>query len=52
MSAEYRVIIGIDYKGKRVEPGDIVDDLPKGQIHNLRALGAIEPVHHEPEEGE
>lgn len=52
MTAQYRVLMGIDYgKGKRAEPGDVVSDLPKGQITNLRALGAIEPVNAH-EEGE
>lgn len=42
----YRVLVGIDYsRGKRAEPGDIVDDLPVKQVHNLRSLGAIEVVH-------
>lgn len=26
--ATYTVLVGIDYAGKRAEPGDLVDDLP------------------------
>ena len=26
--ATYTVLVGIDYAGKRAEPGDLVDDIP------------------------
>lgn len=33
---------GIDYKSKRVEPGDVVDDLPRESIKWLKEQGYIE----------
>jgi len=38
----YRVLIGIDYAGKRVEPGTVVDDLPPKSVSWLVAQGVIE----------
>jgi hypothetical protein len=35
---------GLDYKAKRVEVGDIVDDLPRDSIKWLREQGYIEVV--------
>lgn len=35
---------GLDYKAKRVEQDDIVDDLPRESIKWLREQGYIEPV--------
>ena len=35
---------GLDYKSRRVEPGDIVDDLPRESIKWLREQGYIEAV--------
>lgn len=40
--ATYRVLIGIDYAGKRAEPGDIVSDLPSRSVTWLAAQGIIE----------
>jgi len=42
--ATYRVIQGIDYKGRRAEPGDIVDDIPTKSIRWLTDQGIIEKV--------
>ena len=42
--ATYRVLVGIDYAGKRVEPGDIVSDLPGSSIAWLSEQNVIEPV--------
>lgn len=42
---EYRVLRGLDYPpGRRAEPGDTVDDLPKGSVKALLARGHIEPA--------
>lgn len=38
----YRVLIGIDYAGKRVEPGAVVDDLPSKSVSWLVAQGIVE----------
>lgn len=40
--ATYRVLIGIDYAGKRAEPGDIVSDLPADSVTWLTAQGIVE----------
>ncbi len=42
--ATYRVLVGIDYEGKRAEPGDIVSDLPGKSIAWLSEQNVIEPV--------
>ncbi len=42
--ATYRVLIGIDYAGKRAEPGDIVTDLPARSVTWLTAQGIVEPA--------
>jgi hypothetical protein len=44
MGATYKVLTGIDYAGKRAEPGDLVDDLPSKSISWLREQGHIEPA--------
>ncbi|WWT39950.1 hypothetical protein [Microcystis phage Mae-JY09] len=45
MTTSYRVLRGLNYPpGRRAEPGDVVDDLPKGSIRQLIARGHIEPV--------
>ncbi len=36
--------VGLDYKGKRVEAGDLVDDLPRESIKWLREQLLIELV--------
>lgn len=30
--ATYRVLVGIDYAGKRAEPGTLVDDIPANSL--------------------
>ena len=40
--ATYRVLIGIDYAGKRVEPGAVVGDLPAKSVSWLVAQGIVE----------
>jgi hypothetical protein len=40
--ATYRVLVGIDYAGKRVEPGTVVDDLPSKSVSWLVAQGVVE----------
>ena len=35
---------GLDYKAKRAEPGDVIDDLPRESIKWLREQGYIEAV--------
>lgn len=40
--ATYRVLVGIDYAGKRVEPGAVVDDLPSKSVPWLVAQGIVE----------
>lgn len=40
--AAYRVLAGLDYAGKRVEPGALVDDLPSTSITWLLDQGLIE----------
>lgn len=40
----YKVLTGMDYDGKRVEPGKVVDDLPDRAVRDLLAIGAIELV--------
>jgi hypothetical protein len=39
---KHRVVIGIDYAGKRAEPGDIVDDIPARSVSWLLEQGVIE----------
>lgn len=42
--ASYRVLIGIDYKETRAEPGDVVTDLPKNSATWMLEQGIIERV--------
>ena len=53
MRKSYRVLVGLTYgpKGKRAEPGDVVNDLPAESVRWLLADGRIEEVQAE-EEGE
>ncbi len=39
--AKYKVLVGLDYSGKRAEPGVVVDDLPAKSISWLRDQGLI-----------
>ena len=38
----YRVLVGVDYAGKRAEPGDIVSDLPTKSVSWLVEQGIVE----------
>lgn len=40
----YKVHTGIDYAGKRAEPGDVISDLPNKSIGWLMEQGIIEQV--------
>jgi hypothetical protein len=40
--ASYRALVGLDYEGKRVEPGQTVDDLPAKSISWLVKQGLVE----------
>jgi hypothetical protein len=42
--ATYKVLVGIDYAGKRAEPGDVVNDLPAKSILWLSEQNIIEPA--------
>lgn len=42
--AKYRVLVGIEYASRRVEAGEVVDDIPAKSIKWLREQGLIEPV--------
>lgn len=46
--ATYKVNAGIDYAGKRAEPGDLVTDLPPKSLPWLLAQGIVEPVEEQP----
>jgi hypothetical protein len=45
-SGPWRVLVGLNYppNDQRVEPGEIVDDLPAGDAASLLEQGIIEPV--------
>lgn len=53
--AKYKVLVGLDYSGKRAESGMVVEDLPAKSIKWLREQGLIvlvsgsEPVEEEVE---
>lgn len=40
----YRVVVGMNYRNKRAEPGDIVADLPAESIGWLEKRGYILPI--------
>lgn len=42
--AKYRVLVGIEFASRRVEAGDVVDDIPAKSIKWLREQGLIEPA--------
>ena len=39
--AKYKVLVGLDYSGKRVDEGMVIDDLPAKSIKWLREQGMI-----------
>lgn len=41
-SRSYKVLVGINYRGQRAEPGDIVSDLLPGEVEWMLADGVIE----------
>lgn len=43
-AGKYLVLKGINYDGKRAEPGDVVDDIPGESISWLLEDGAIDKV--------
>lgn len=47
---KYVVLTGLEYDGKRVEPGDVAEDLPKKSIKWLLEQGLIKPAE-EPAKG-
>lgn len=40
--AKYKALVGMNYAGKRVEPGDIVEDIPSKSLSWLLDQGCIE----------
>ena len=42
--ANYRVIVGVDYAGKRVEAGTVVSDIPGRSVNWLIEQGIIEKI--------
>jgi hypothetical protein len=44
---EYRILTGMNYEGKRVEAGDVVDDIPNLDVEWLLHDGHIEKVEEE-----
>jgi len=38
----YKVLAGIDYAGKRAEPGDVISDVPSRSVSWLIEQGIIE----------
>jgi len=42
MATAYKVIRGLDYRGRRKEPGSTVDDLSPSEVKDLLARGVIE----------
>lgn len=44
MKTKYRILMGVDYLGKRAEAGAIVDDLPRGSVAWLLRDGIIEKL--------
>ena len=39
---KYRVLVGINYRDQRAEPGDVVSDLTAGEAEWMLADGVIE----------
>lgn len=48
--ASYKVIVGLDYSGKRAEPGDVVSDLPTKSIGWLTSQGIVEKIDGKPDQ--
>jgi hypothetical protein len=45
----YKVLVGVDYAGKRAEPGDIISDLPPKSVGWLTEQGIVEKADGKPE---
>ena len=41
---QFRALVGMNYADRRVEPGEIVSDIPETSIAWLLEQGLIEPV--------
>lgn len=41
---KFKVLIGMDFGGKRAEPGEVRDDIPARSVKWLLKRKAIEPV--------
>lgn len=41
---KYRVLVGMNCRGKRLEPGDTCSDIPEQSVKWLVKRGAIEPA--------
>ena len=41
MGKHYEALVGLDYKNRRLEPGDIADDIPQQSVKWLLADGLI-----------
>jgi len=50
--ANHKVLVGIDYMGKRAEPGAIVSDIPSKSVPWLLEQGIIEPAEGKPKKPE
>lgn len=46
---QYRVNVGIDYDGKRAEPGDVINDLPARSVKWMLEQGIVEESSATPE---
>lgn len=44
----FKVVTGIEYDGKRAEPGDIVDDIPTKSVTWLVEQGIVEKIDGDP----
>lgn len=44
MGKHYKVLVGLDYGGKRAEPGEVRDDIPAKSVKWLLADGLIRPA--------
>lgn len=47
--ANYRVLVGIDYAGRRAEPGQIISDIPSRSVGWLLEQGIIEKADGKPD---
>ena len=45
----YKVLTGIDYDGRRAEPGSIITDLPARSVKWLLEQGIVEAIEDKPQ---